>query len=345
MVQKEGNLMLLYQKGNDIPAEVTLRAAQRQDAPQIISCIRDAYGETYVKPFLYTEEGILHHEECGELRFSVAENARGELAGITAYERSEACPGLAEIACQVIRREYNGYGLALPLALHAMHRAEELPLTGQFARALGCHLISQKTLKNMGFTACGFLLNIFNKEIFLHRFENGDYAKIPQSVAVKRQGKSDAGAVWVPEALVPLARDMYQSLGMTWSGREAGPLSGEDVWSREEDNTHATLALWARSCGAEFPQHLAEELSSVKGRSGQTVNLYLNLTCPGSSAAYEVAVEQGFFATGFLPCVQDGEYLIMHHPLDVPVILENIPYIPEYAPFMEQIRRSLWKIQ
>lgn len=67
---------------------------------------------------------------------------------------------MAEIACQVILRVYHGYGLALPLALHSMRRADAQPLTGQFARALGCHKISQKTLKGMGFTACGFLLNV-----------------------------------------------------------------------------------------------------------------------------------------------------------------------------------------
>lgn len=337
--------MILYQKGTETSLEVTLRAAERQDADQIISCIRDAYGDTYVKQFLYTPDGIAHCEESGELSFSVAEDAQGELAGITAYERSEHFHGLAEIACQVIHRKYNGYGLALPLALHAMGRAEELPFTGQFARALGCHLISQKTLKGMGFTACGFLLNVFDKALFLHRFENGDYAKIPQSVAVKRQGKTDAGAVWVPEELASLAEAVYRDLGMSWTRGEAGALSGEDLWSREEDPAHATLALWARSCGEGFPQHLEAELSAVRGRAGQTVNLYLNLTCPGSSAAYEAAVGQGFFATGFLPCGQDGEYLILHHPLDVPVVVENIQHIPEYAPFMEHIRRQLWKTQ
>lgn len=345
MCQKEGELVRLYQKGNKIPIEMTLRAAQRQDSAQIISCIRDAYGETYVKPFLYTEEGIANYEESGELCFSVAEGPDGDIAGIVAYEQSPHFPGLAEICCEVIPQKYNGYGLALPLALHAVARAEKLPLTGQFARALGCHLISQKTLKGMCFTPCGFLLNVFDKELFRYRFPNGDYAKIPQAVAAKRQERTDAGAVWIPEELAELAGTLYRNLGVTWTRGEAGIPEREDVWSREENSTHATLTLWARTCGAAFPQRLAEELSAIADRPGQTVNLYLNLTCPGSQAAYEAAIREGFFVTGFLPCMQDGEYLILHHPLDVPVLLEDIPYIPEYAPFMEQIRRQLWKTQ
>ena len=95
--------MVFYQKGNNTPLELTLRAARQQDAEQIISCIRDAYGDTYVKSFLYTAEGIAHCEESGELRFSVAEDGQGELAGITAYEQSEEFPGMAEIACQAER--------------------------------------------------------------------------------------------------------------------------------------------------------------------------------------------------------------------------------------------------
>ena len=162
---------------------------------------------------------------------------------------------------------------------------------------------------------------------------------------MKRQGKRFAGSVWIPEELAPLARSVYQNLGMCWTRGEAGALSGEDVWSREEDTAHATLTLWARTCGKDFCRDLEAQLSAVRGRAGQTVNLYLNLTCPGSSAAYEAAVGQGFFVTGFLPCGQDGEYLILHHPLDVPVLVEDILHIPEYAPFMEQIRRQLWKTQ
>ena len=289
--------MLLHNPSTDETAEFTLRDFCPADAPQIIACIRDAYGDTYVKPFLYTEEGVRSCDERGIMRFSVAETAQGVLAGITAYELDEHFPGMAEIACQVILRVYHGYGLALPLALHSMRRADAQPLTGQFARALGCHKISQKTLKGMGFTACGFLLNVFDKSLFRYHFQNGSYAKVPQSIAVKRQG-NDAAALWLPEELRDLGGNTLRALGCMW-----------------------TLT------------------------PGQTVNLYLNLSRPGSAAAYEAARRHGFFFTGFLPCAADGVYMILHHPLNMPVELDGIPYIPEYAPFVEQIRRQLCQTQ
>lgn len=289
--------MLLHNPSTDETAEFTLRDFCPADAPQIIACIRDAYGDTYVKPFLYTEEGVRSCDERGIMRFSVAETAQGVLAGITAYELDEHFPGMAEIACQVILRVYHGYGLALPLALHSMRRADAQPLTGQFARALGCHKISQKTLKGMGFTACGFLLNVFDKSLFRYHFQNGSYAKVPQSIAVKRQG-NDAAALWLPEELRDLGENTLRALGCMW-----------------------TLT------------------------PGQTVNLYLNLSRPGSAAAYEAARRHGFFFTGFLPCAADGVYMILHHALNVPVELDGIPYIPEYAPFVEQIRRQLCQTQ
>lgn len=323
--------------------EYTLRAAREEDAAQIITCIRDAYGDTYVKPFLYTEEGVRHCETTGEMRFSVAEDASGGIAGVTAYEMDDNFPGMAEIACQVILQAHNGYGLALPLALHAMGRAEALPLSGQFARALGCHLISQKTLKAMGFTASGFLLNVFDKELFRHRYQNGSYAKIPQSVAVKRQGGRDTGPVWLPEELVPLARTVFQEAKIPLalrSGETRAP-SAPGQWGRSEDPRHASLTLWARTIGDDFGTRLSEEAAALADRPGQTVNLYINLSAPGASAAYETARKQGFLFTGLLPCASDGTYMILHNPLRVPVLLDGIPHIPEYAPFMEQIRRQL----
>lgn len=334
--------MRLYKRGTNESLLVTLRPFRPEDAPHLIACIRDAYGESYIKSFLYTEEGVSQCVDSGHISFAVAEAEDGQIAGITACERSEHFPGMAEIACQVIRRAYNGYGLALPLALQAMELAEAMPLTGQYSKALGCHLISQKTLKGMGFTGCGFLLNVFDKGKFLHRFPNGSYTKIPQSVAIKRQNKADAGPVWLPEELIPLAAGVYEGQNLSWSPRtQISPLTGPDLWEEENDPLHATLALWGRTCGEGFPEHLAAHVEAVAARSGQTVNLYLNLSCPGSGAAYQAARRQGFFFTGFLPCCGDGEYMILHHPLQVPVLLDGIPVIPEYAPFIAQIRRNL----
>ena len=332
-------MLLQNKKGEYI--DLNLRTFLPSDAPQVITCIRDAYGDSYVKPQLYREECVIEEFELGELSFSVAEDEKGIIAGITACSLSPHFPGQNEMACQVIRREFSGYGLALPLALHAMHRAEQMTLSSQFARALGCHLISQKTLKGMGFTACGFLLNVFDKTKFLHHFQNGSYAKIPQSVAVKRQGKKSAGAVYIPDEFLAAAQTMYDSLELPWILAAEGTPESEDLWDREEDTVHATLTLWARTCGIGFEQRLVHELNSVKDCPGQTVNLYIDLTHPGSAHAFRTAKNLGFIFTGFLPCSQSGEYMILHHPLSQPVETQDIPLIPEYEPFMELIRRQL----
>ena len=333
--------MRLQNRNTGESRDFTLRQARPEDASQIIACIRGAYGNTYVKPFLYTEEGVRHCDATGEMRFSVAEDDGGQIAGVTAYELDAGFPGMAEIACQVIAREYNGYGLALPLALHAMERAEKLPLTGQFARALGCHLISQKTLKGMGFTASGFLLNVFDKELFRHHYQNGDYAKIPQTLAVKRQGEWAAPPLWLPEELIGLAQGMFEELGVPLRLCSGGEKAGPGRWERSEDARHATVTLWARACGDDFEDRLIQETAFPSAQPGRTVNLYLNLSSPGAAAAYQTARDRGFFFTGLLPCVSDGTYMILHNPLEIPVLLDGIPYIPEYAPFVEQIRRQL----
>ena len=332
--------MILRHKQSGKALEITLRPFRPADAPQVIACIRDAYGDTYVKPDLYTEEGILRHEARGDLCFSVAETGEGEVAGVTAYALSERFPGLSEIACQVIRREFSGFGLALPLALHAMERAEALPVTGQYARALGCHLISQKTLRGMGFTACGFLLNVFDKERFTYRFQNGNYAKVPQSLAVKAQGKSGVGPIFLPEEWEDLAASCLRRLGVSWEPAPAGEPAGPDRWDWEMDETHATLTLWARTCGEAFARHLDRALAEAD-RPGGSVNLFLRLSCPGSAGALREARRRGFFVTGLLPCGEGGADLILHHPLRLPVRLEGIPCIPDYEPFLDQIRRQL----
>lgn len=333
--------MLLHNKKTGQSLDVTLRSLLPQDAPQLIECIQDAYGDSYVKTKLYHPEQVIRGHQQQEMLFSVALTHDGTVAGITACELSPHFPRQGEISCQIIRQSFNGYGLALPLALHAMEQGEQLPLCSQFARALGCHLISQKTLKGMGFTATGFLLHVYDKDKFHFRFPNGDYCKIPQSVAVKAQGKTDAGTVFVPHELIPLAEQMYRELGVSWTPGSPPPQDGPGVWDKSDDTLHATLALWCRSCGNDFVRQLKGRLDEVSAQPNRTVNLYLNLSSPGSAQSYRAARDMGFIFTGFFPCGADGEYIILHHPLNVPVHVDNIPHIPDYAPFMEQIRRQL----
>ena len=334
--------MLLQHKHTGEAVDFTLRPFQENDTSQLIACIHDAYGDSYVKSKLYDPDTVVQLNKSKEMVFSVALTPEGVVAGITACESSPHFPKQGEISCQIIRQKYNGYGLALPLALHAMEQGEQLPLSSQFARALGCHLISQKTLKGMGFTATGFLLHVYDKDKFHFRFPNGDYEKIPQSVAVKRQEKTDAGEIFLPADLVPLADNMYRDLSVTYFPRQTSlPSETCGLWDSSNDRLHATLTLWARSCGTDFESHLSEELRRVAHIPNQTVNLYLNLSSPGCDLAYQTARNLGFFFTGFFPCGADGEYMLLHHPLQVPVHVDNIPHIPEYAPFMEQIRRQL----
>lgn len=314
-----------------------------EDADGVIECIRDAYGESYVKPFLYNRDELLRLDSERVMCFSVAVADNGDIAGITAFERDEHFSEMGEIACQVIRRDYSGQGLAIELAMHAMQRAEREDFTAQYARALGCHLISQKTLKRMGFTACGFMLNVFDKRLFLHRFQNGDYAKIPQSVAVKKQKKASVGRLWLPHELLKTGRSVYSELGVDADIciEAIPPLTGDSLLESYGDTLHNTLSVWVRGCGADIEGRLDELLAQVGERSGQSIQLYINIGKDGGAKAYSCARARGFFFTGFLPCCADGDYMIMHHPLKLPVKLNEIPHIPEYDPFIEEIRRQL----
>ncbi len=333
--------MLLTNHKTGASANFHIRPIRLDDIPDAIACVRDAYQDTYVKPYLYTGEGFLKHIENGGLCFSVAEAEDGRLAGIIAHEVSGFFPGLAEIACEIILHEFSGYGLAAPLALYQLSRIEPGPYKGYFARALGCHKISQKTLSIMGFTHCGFLLSVFDRDKLLTHYHKNENPKISQAVSVKRGTKRDAGILYIPGRLAPLAETLYRSLGRTYKLSDDVPSApAESIIALEDDTTHNTLLIRAAQVGAGFGMELAALVNSVAGRPLQTVNLLLNMNDPGSVKAYRAAGEQGFLFTGFLPGMSDGEYIILHDPLDVPFDVDKIPYIPEFEPYAAEIRRQ-----
>ncbi len=341
-MKKCGAYMILQHQGKQETLCVRFRDFEPKDAPAVIACIRDAYGDGYIKPYLYDEQEVASHDAQGILTFALAETDAGDIAGMTAAEVSEHFPQQVEIACQVVRRMYSGYGLALPLASYQMRAAEANRPAALFARALGCHLISQKTLDAMGFTHCGFLLSVFSKELFTHHYENGAYLKISQSVAVKRVSKRHVGQIWIPQHLLPLATQMYDSLGLPFTPtHRIFPLSGEGRWDWEWNGAHHTLTLWVRRCGTQFATKLRRCLEKIGGHPLATVNLYLNQSDLSAGSAWEIARKCGFLFTGFLPCGGAGEYLILHWPGAVPVCMNTIPYIAAYEPYAAEIRRQL----
>lgn len=319
-----------------------LRPLRREDIPAAIDCVYDAYEDTYVKPYLYTEEGFLGHIESGELCFSVATTEDGKLAGIIAHEVSSFFPGLAEIACQMIRHEFSGYGLAAPLALYQLSRIEPGPFQGYYARALGCHLISQKTLTIMGFTHCGFLPSVFDQNKLRTHYVKSANRKISQSISAKRGVKRDAGTVYIPETFAALAEKLYEGLGRTYtlSLSDGAAPSGVSVMKEENDGKHSTLMIRVQRAGADFARALHTQVQNVARQPLQTVNLLLNMSDPGNIQAFRAANEQGFFFTGFLPGMTDGEYMILHNPLDVPFDVDSMPYISDFEPYATEIRRQ-----
>lgn len=336
--------MIFTHKKTGQTLSLTLRPFQEKDCGQIIACFRDAYGDSYIKPFVYTPEGIIDHHNSGKFQFYVAETEEGDIISIIASELSPIFPGLIETASQVTRHEYAGYHLAAPMVAYQMEQARALrPEYSNMAHPLCTYSISQKTVQTVGYTACGFLLHTFQKDKFLQNSAIQDFEKLSLTVAVKAaEGYERKGALWIPLELRTIAQTMYDDLGVSCSfSQQGGTLPKEGAYHHSLDETHKTLTVQVKKGGEDFSSYLAEQLEQMRQKDAiATVTLYLNSKDFSCLYAYEEARKQGFFFQGFLPCGFSEDYVILHHPFSLTFCIDEIPMIEEYKPFAIIIRRQ-----
>lgn len=336
--------MLFTNKKTGNTLSLTFRPFQEEDCPQIIACFRDAYGDSYIKPFVYTPEGIIEHHNSGELQFYVAQTEEGEIISIIASEISPFFPGLIETASQITRHEYAGYHLAAPMVAYQMEQARALrPEYSNMAHPLCTYSISQKTVKTVGYTACGFLLHTFQKDKFHQNSAIQDFEKLSLTVAIKAaETYGLQEELWVPPELQPIAKTMYENLGVscTFSQKE-DTLLNQGEYTEMFDETHRTLTLQVKKGGEDLPSFLSQHLEKMRQMDSiATISLYLNAKDFSCIYAYEEARNQGFFFQGFLPCGFSEDYVILHHPLSLNFCIDEIPMIAEYKPFAAVIRRQ-----
>lgn len=329
------------------------RPFQEKDCQQIISCFQDAYGDSYIKPFVYTSEGIIAHQKSGELQFYVAETEDGEIISMIASELSSDFSGFVETASQVTRHEYAGFRLAAPMVAYELQQSLKMrPTHSHMAHPLCTYSISQKTVKTVGYTACGFLLHQFHKDKFHQNSAIQDFEKLSLTVAVKpAECYKSEGSLWIPEELQDLGEMVYNNLGVAFSlskeEKDSGGSFGKNLrkqgnYTESVDETHKTLTLQVKQGGEDFSSWLSQQIQKMsKTHPLATVNLYINVKDASCVSLYKEAKQQGFFFQGFLPCGFQEDYLILHHPLSLVFSIDEIPMIEEYKPFAQEIRRQL----
>ena len=344
--EKEQTLVL-ESRGKQ-PITVHLRLFRPGDENGMIACIRDEYGDTYFKTGFYDPEYLRREAEEGVITFLIAETDEDGIIGMMILKEFYPKESMCEIASQVFRKKYRGYGLAMPFFEYGMKLLLSRNYSAAFCLPVLFHDVTQRLLYRLGMRATGLVMNVFDMDHITHSYNNGRNRKHSQGIQIRAVGKRDAGVVYLPEEHYAFCRDIYASLGAVFTIAAADIRripDNEDCEAQDRtrqlpvytemeyanDDLQHGLTIDIRRAGRDLAERIMKLHTRYPLQGKQTAVIFINCNDPGAVWAYEVLQEMGYFFTGLKPLCSEREYIVMHHEGEVQIYFEDYWVSGEFA--------------
>ena len=353
--QKEGQKELHLKNKEGKSLSLLLRQYREGDEEGMIACIRDEYGDTYFKRGFYDPACLKKEAGEGTITFLVAETKDDGIAGMLILKEFYPEETMCEVASQIFRKKYRGFGLAAPFFDYGMEILTSRPYSAAFCLPVLFHDVTQRLLYRLGFRATGLALGVFDMEHITHSYRNGRNTKHSQGIQVRAVKKRDAGILYIPEECREFCREVYDRLGVSYDIRtvrttdksrttdkvkatdkvktgdkDKGCLPSSCIMSYKQDDVQSSLEVRIHQTGADLPERLRELHSRYPLTGKQTANVFLNISDKYAVWAYERLREKGYFFTGLKPLCSEREYMVLHNPGEVEIYLEDYVLSEEF---------------
>ncbi len=322
---------------------LTLRGFREGDEEGLIACIRDEYGETYFKRSLYHPDSIRSEAERGRITFLTAQTDEGEIAGMMILKEFYPQESMCEIASQIFRKEYRGYGLAMPFFEYGMRILLSRSYSAAYCLPVVFHDTTQRLLHRLGLRATGFVLNVFDMETVRHSYPGDRNGKHSQGIQIRAVDRRFAGDVYLPERHRAFAGRVYDSLGVSCRMAKGEERTGKALPQccgirTVRDRAQSSLETCICSVGADLPRRMEALHEKYPLRGKQTANVFLSCSDRYAPWAYRILEEMGYFFTGLKPLCGEREYMVLHHPGEVEIYPEDYAVSGEFADLLDYVK-------
>lgn len=325
---------------------VILRGYRPKDEEGMIACIRDEYGETYFKQDFYRPDFLKREAKSGHITFLVAETEKDGIAGMLILKEFAPEESMCEIASQIFRKRYRGYGLAMPFFEYGMEILLSREYSAAYCLPVVFHDTTQRLLYRLGLRATGFVLNVFDTEHIVHSYHNGKNTKHSQGIQIRAVGKRDAGTIYIPAKHRDFCSRVYENLEAAYH------LAEEDTGSRKElppvselsfrqDEKQSSLEIRICRIGLDLPERMEALHRKFPLKEKQTANIFLNISDRNAVWAYQILAEAGYFFTGLKPLCSKNEYMVLHNPGDVAIYFEDYAVSEEFGEIRRYVQKQM----
>ena len=335
---------------------ITLREYRPGDEEGMIACIRDEYKDTYFKRGFYEPAYIKEESDSGHITCLVAQTKAGEIAGMLILKNFFPKEDMCEIASQIFRKKYRGYGLAMPFFEYAM----DILLKGNYSAAYCLpvlfHDVTQRLLYRLGMHATGFILNVFDIEQIAPSYHNGKNTKHSQGIQIRAAGKQDAGMLYLPEEHQAFGIKIYNGLGVKFNMEQKNEDNEDGLQPESVDIEYAlppvslihfrqnelqqSLEISIYLVGEDLAMRIEELHKKYPLKDRQTAGIFLNCNDKNAVWAYRLLEKKGYFFTGLKPLCSKKEYMVLHNPGEVEIYFEDYVVSEEFETLLNYIAKA-----
>ncbi len=294
----------------------------------MIACVRDEYADTYFKRDFYDANYLRNEAEKGHITFLIAETEMGEIAGMMILKEFYPNESMCEIASQIFRKPYRGYGLAMPFFEYGMELLMQREYYAAFCLPVLFHNTTQRLLHRLELGATGFVLNMLDMQGSVNSYKKDRNIKHSQGIMVRAVQKRDVGKLYIPKAHVEFCKAIYNKLKVTYQlSEDTSKTTITSVPKSEvrykQDEQQKSLEIYVNVIGIDLKTRIQSIHSDFTLRGKWTANIFLNCNDINTPFAYRVLTEMGYFFAGLKPLCSNREYMILHNPGDVKIYMDD----------------------
>lgn len=321
------------------PPFFTVRKMNKADAGNIVSLIRDSYGDSYFYKQFYDPNEIISANESGYLTSIVAETTDGELIGHMALLRTQDDYQLVEPVIAVVKTGFRNRGVLTELAEYLyIQRKPELfkEVTGIYIPPVTSHTFSQKQVYNSGFKDCGIWLSYLPDAAFqkIHTTHSQRLSLVLTYLYIKQPKRI---VIFPPQAHTEMIVKLFKNLGVSAitcripQRHLQNYLKIESIVKIKDSPSLGQTIIKIVQPGRNVVSEITTKIQELCEKNISVIHLYLSLNDP---ATYFLAAEfekAGFFFAGIMPGSACKDALILQYLNDTDIDHTKILLVTDTA--------------
>lgn len=301
------------------------------------SSVQEEYGTKYLRQEVYDMELLAERIKDESIVCFLATSADGDTISTLELSPIDGMDGILEMGTHVVRKKYRGFGVGTVFTKALLALPEAKRCSAVTAHSVTSHPLAQHQTISCGLEPTGFLFSCFSDAAFTPAFDHDNSKKNSVAVGIFSAEKKNAGEIYAPTCHRDFISNIYNRLKVSYTLKNGQEASGKTVYAVKQDDIHHVKTVQVFCSGRDLGEIVEKELLFPQ-HPEQVVDILLDMNHPTAMEGYEIIKNKGFIFAGIYPLCQNGEFIILHHSLDVDIHFDKFSIDDGYRMIFEYIR-------